>query len=176
MPRKPTGRPRGRPVGTGKLGEEIVRLTVRLPADLYARLDAFAAGRAYRRGEAHLSDCARDALEHFLVCPHKRQPEKRTASAAPDSETPGQQPGEPPLVDDTARDTADDLEAIPLTLESAHTQPASAPLSPCGHPAARWNAKRRVCRDCDAEGARQRRARQRQAQQQHIETSILNLR
>ena len=38
MPRQPTGRPVGRPKGSTKLGEHT-RLTVRIPTELYARLE-----------------------------------------------------------------------------------------------------------------------------------------
>jgi hypothetical protein len=71
MGRIPTGRPKGRPKGTGRLGE-VVRLTVRIPEDLYARFVAFAEGRSYHRGDPRLSDCARDAIAHYLACPYKR--------------------------------------------------------------------------------------------------------
>ena len=72
MPRKPTGNPRGRPPGTGRLGEQT-RFTVRIPTELYARLEAFAEGRSSTRGTPQLAGCVRDALAHYLVCPHRRQ-------------------------------------------------------------------------------------------------------
>ncbi len=72
MPRKPTGRPTGRPKGSGTLGE-ITRFTVRLPTELYTRLELFAEGRSYTRGTPELSGCVRDLLEHALACPYKRQ-------------------------------------------------------------------------------------------------------
>jgi len=72
MPRQPTGNPTGRPPGSGRLGE-VVRLTVRLPTELYGRLEAFAEGRGYTRGTPELSGCVRALLEHALVCPYKRQ-------------------------------------------------------------------------------------------------------
>jgi hypothetical protein len=75
MPRHPTGRPRGRPVGTGKLGKQT-RLTVRIPTDLYTRLEAFAAGRSFTCGTPQLAASVRQALEHFLSCPYKRQRNK----------------------------------------------------------------------------------------------------
>jgi hypothetical protein len=77
MGRIPTGRPKGRPKGTGRLGE-VVRLTVRIPEDLYARFVAFAEGRSYLRGDPQLSDCARDAIAHYLACPDKRLTRKST--------------------------------------------------------------------------------------------------
>lgn len=67
MSRIPTGRPVGRPPGTGKLGQEGVghtRLTIRIPQPLYDALTAEA---------SELAQTVRAALEHFLACPHKRQ-------------------------------------------------------------------------------------------------------
>lgn len=72
MPRTPTGNPRGRPVGSGTLGPQT-RLTVRIPTDLFDRLEAYAEGRAYTRGAPQLAKCVREAIEHYLVCPDKRQ-------------------------------------------------------------------------------------------------------
>lgn len=72
MPRRPTGNPRGRPRGSGVLGEQT-RLTVRIPSELYDRLEAFAEGRSFSRGTPQLAGCVRDALEHYLACPYKRQ-------------------------------------------------------------------------------------------------------
>src|SRR5215470_10847819 len=74
MPRKPTGNPRGRPKGTGRLGEQT-RLTVRIPQTLYTRLEAFAEGRSYTRGTPQLAVCVREALEHYLSGTYKRQTE-----------------------------------------------------------------------------------------------------
>ena len=73
MPRHATGKPRGRPVGSSKLGKGK-RVTVLLPEALYMRLDAYAEGRSIARGGAsQLSTCVRDAIEHYLSCPQKRQ-------------------------------------------------------------------------------------------------------
>ena len=72
MPRRPTGKPRGRPPGTGTLGEQT-RFTVRIPTELYQQLEAFAEGRSYTRGTPQLAGCVREALAHYLVCPHRRQ-------------------------------------------------------------------------------------------------------
>ena len=84
MPRKPTGRPTGRPVGSGRLGlgtqDPHTRLTVRIPPDLYTRLEAFAKGRSYSRGTPQLAGCVRTLLEHALACPYKRQTENDTRS------------------------------------------------------------------------------------------------
>src|SRR6266566_1452881 len=65
MARQPTGRPRGRPKGSGELGEER-RLTVRIPLALYERLAAFAEGRSYTRGTPQLAICVREALVAYL--------------------------------------------------------------------------------------------------------------
>lgn len=73
MPRKPTGNPRGRPKGSGHIGEDQVRFTVRIPGELYSRFVAFAEGRSFTRGAPQLAICVRDALAHYLACPHKRQ-------------------------------------------------------------------------------------------------------
>ena len=76
MPRKPTGRPRGRPAGSGQLGEEGTghkRLTVRLPSALYDALEAVAEREHYTREAPELARTVRTALEHYLACPHRRQ-------------------------------------------------------------------------------------------------------
>src|SRR5262245_66002000 len=49
MPRKPTGRPRGRLVGIGSLGEQT-HVTIRMPTALSTRLEAYADGRSVARG------------------------------------------------------------------------------------------------------------------------------
>ena len=72
MPRKLTGRPRGRPPGTGILGAQT-RLTVRIPAPLYDRLEAFAAGPHVHRGSPQLAQCVREALEEYRVLPTSRR-------------------------------------------------------------------------------------------------------
>jgi predicted transcriptional regulator len=76
MPRKPTGRPRGRPPGSGQLGEEgrgHKRLTVRIPTELYDALEAVAEQEHYTREAPELARTVRRALEHYLSCPHRRQ-------------------------------------------------------------------------------------------------------
>jgi hypothetical protein len=72
MPRKPTGRPRGRPAGTGQLNNPK-RITVWLPGDVYDKLEAYADGRHYHRGEPQLAVCMRELLMHALACPYKQQ-------------------------------------------------------------------------------------------------------
>jgi hypothetical protein len=92
MPRTPTGRPRGRPAGTGQL-EAPKRLTVWLNGETYAKLEAYAAGRSYTRGTPALAVCARQAIEHFLACPQKHQPQPQ---AATDTVTDTEAPQPPP--------------------------------------------------------------------------------
>lgn len=76
MPRQPTGRPRGRPPGSGRgIGEDSPRLTVRLPHDLYARLEAFAEGYRYHRSDPPLAVCVREMMVFCLDHPDVfRQP------------------------------------------------------------------------------------------------------
>jgi hypothetical protein len=78
MPRQPTGRPVGRPKGSGQLGEEgqgHKRLTVRLPSALYDALEAVAEREHYTREAPELARTVRAALEHYLACPQRRQTE-----------------------------------------------------------------------------------------------------
>ena len=72
MPRKATGRPAGRPTGTGHL-DNPERITVALPGAMVTRLEACRHGRK-------LSACVRELLEHALTCP-KRQTQPRAVTA-----------------------------------------------------------------------------------------------
>jgi predicted DNA-binding protein len=73
MAKNPTGRPRGRPPGTGFLGEQTTRYTFRLPSALIDRLEAFAAERTFTRGTPKIAVCVREALEEYLARHNKRQ-------------------------------------------------------------------------------------------------------
>jgi hypothetical protein len=92
MPRKPTGRPRGRPPGSGQL-DHPKRLNVWLGGETYARLEAYADGRSFARGTPAVAVCARQAIEHFLACPQKHQPQPRSVT---DTVTDTDAPQKPP--------------------------------------------------------------------------------
>jgi hypothetical protein len=72
MPRKPTGRPAGRPPGTGHL-DNPARITVALPGAMMARLEDYCHGRK-------LAACVRELLDHALNCSAVSQtpPRRRT--------------------------------------------------------------------------------------------------
>lgn len=72
MPR--TGNPRGRPKASGQIGEDQVRLTVRLPRMLYLRLLAYAHGR-------NVATCAREVLEAHLTFPKPGSQEQAKTTA-----------------------------------------------------------------------------------------------
>jgi hypothetical protein len=79
MPRKPTGRPAGRPPGTGHL-DHPERITVALPAEMMLRLVRYSHGRK-------LAACVRELLDHALTCPTapqqpSRQRARKTAGVA----------------------------------------------------------------------------------------------
>jgi DNA-binding transcriptional ArsR family regulator len=134
MGRIPTGRPKGRPKGTGRLGETVTRLTVRIPDVLYHQVVAFASGRSFHRGDPQLSDCVRDALAHYLACPHKRLTSNSPVPSVPLGEeepTPLVQHNEQTenstnLLRPTGKRAtrvrldADDLEDMPLAPDNAH--------------------------------------------------------
>jgi len=107
MPRQPTGNPRGRPVGSGTLGPQT-RLTVRIPTNLFERLEAFAEGVRYTRGTPQLARCVREALEHYLVCTDKRQTRN---IPQPSEDNNWQTVNEPQLHEDNNRQTINVLEA-----------------------------------------------------------------
>jgi len=63
----------GRPKGTGRLGlsehgVDHMQITVRIPMDLYKRLEAFAKGRTSGRGTPERARCVREAIAHYLEC------------------------------------------------------------------------------------------------------------
>jgi hypothetical protein len=68
-------RRRGRPPGTGQLGADQVRVTVRIPQALYLRL----ALRAYHRDSAapEVAACVREAIEAYLTQPIPGSHKKR---------------------------------------------------------------------------------------------------
>jgi hypothetical protein len=72
MARKPTGRPRGRPAGSGQL-DNPKRITVWLKGETFDKLESYADGRHYQRGAPQLASCVRELLEHALACPYKYQ-------------------------------------------------------------------------------------------------------
>ena len=72
MPRKPTGRPSGRPPGSGQLADAR-RITVWLTGEVYDKLHTYAEGRHYHRGDPELAACVRELLAHALACPYKNQ-------------------------------------------------------------------------------------------------------
>jgi hypothetical protein len=127
MARKPTGNPRGRPKGNGTIGEDQVRFTVRIPGELYSRFVAFAEGRSFTRGDPQLAVCVRDALAHYLACPHTRQ----THNIPPVSDQKKRQTGKRATRVLLDADDVDDLEDMPLVPETASAalgrQPARAP-------------------------------------------------
>lgn len=122
MGRKPTGKPRGRPVGTGVLGEHT-RFTVRIPTPLYDRLKAYASGKGMSPEDPHLAESVRQALEHFLGCHSQRQTARDTH---PREDNIRQTASVPPGVLG-----ARDLEAMPV--EAVPHTPTPAP-APCPTP------------------------------------------
>lgn len=118
MPRHATGRPRGRPVGSGSLGEQA-RLTVRIPVDLFNRLKAYAEGRAYTRGAPQLARCVREAIEHYLACPHKRQTRTIAQMLVYDN---GQTENETSALEDTNRQTENETSALADTHRQTKTR------------------------------------------------------
>jgi hypothetical protein len=53
-------------------------LTVRIPLELYTRLEAFAETRRYTRGIPQLAEYVREALEQYLAQPQNRQTKNDT--------------------------------------------------------------------------------------------------
>ena len=93
MARHATGRPPGRPPGSGRLGK-VKRVTVTLPEALYVRLEAYADGRSVARGGSpQLPACVREAVEHYLTCPQKRQtPPQAVTDTVTDTDAPQSPP------------------------------------------------------------------------------------
>lgn len=125
MPRKPTGRPTGRPKGSGTLGSHT-RLTVRIPQTLYARLDSYAAGRSFHRGQPELAICVREALEAYLTKHTSRQTESIPALPAnrksqPESDTHRQPESDPAPTRDVIRQP----ESVPIAAETSLRQTQS---------------------------------------------------
>jgi hypothetical protein len=61
---------------------------------LYARLETYADGHSFARGgKPKCAACVREALEHYLVCPQKRQTRPRLVEAieAPIPQSPPRQ-------------------------------------------------------------------------------------
>jgi hypothetical protein len=81
MPRTPTGRPRGRPKGSGIMGD--VRLALRLPSALTQQLTTYAKARSDAGlPRSSVSDVCRDALEHWFACPNIRRTKKALSQQA----------------------------------------------------------------------------------------------
>jgi len=132
MPRKPTGNPTGRPKGSGTLGE-VTRFTLRLPTDLYQRLELFAEGRSYTRGTPELSGCVRELLEHALACPYKRQTKSISQPSWDDK-------CQLESVTESERDEIKQAESVPTSHGEILQQTLSIP-GLCGEPAEqRWKS------------------------------------
>ena len=150
MPRTPIGNPRGRPKGTGRLGEQT-RFTVRVPRELYRRLEAFAEGRSFPRGTPQLGRYVREALEHYLACPYKWQTGDISL---------------PRLDNTTADSTADSAATAPLFDTSKYVL---GKLCPRGHEhgttgQSLLRLSNRHCLACDREKFHERKQAKRQAQ------------
>lgn len=62
-----------------------------LKGDTYSRLEAYAEGRSFARGGSpQLATCVREAIDHYLICPQKRQtqPQAEAVTETPAPQTP----------------------------------------------------------------------------------------
>lgn len=63
-----------------------------LPGETYDKLEIYAEGRSFARGGSpQLAACVREAIDHYLICPQKRQTQ-RQAEPVPEPPAPPQQP------------------------------------------------------------------------------------
>ena len=138
MAYKRTGRPPGRPKT-----KWYVTVMTRIPEDLAAQAKRYAALHRHT-----MSDVLRDGL--LLILQEQIMSDVNPLPAVE--------------VREIVSDTKEDVSSILYdTKEVCATVPQ--PTLRCGHPAARWNAQRRVCKECDKEHAQQRRQQaKRQAQ------------
>jgi len=191
MAHTPTGNPRGRPKGSGLLlGEVQTRVTIRIPQALYEALEERAVALHYTRGAPELARTIRDALAHYLTCPHYRQTENRTgdgphvlsrqAGHSP-KERPGQSVQSPPEARPHAGTEAEEVclpengartarrvqpaEVVPPFDTRKHTLGKLCPRGHAYHGSGQslLRLANLGCLACDAEKARARRQAKRQA-------------
>ena len=153
MAYKRTGRPPGRPKT-----KWYVTVMTRIPEDLAAQAKRYAALHRHT-----MSDVLRDGL---LLILQEQDPYRPSMSDTHAAQAIMSDVNPLPAVEvrEIVSDTKEDVSSILYdTKEVCATVPQ--PTLRCGHPAARWNAQRRVCKECDKEHAQQRRQQaKRQAQ------------